>query len=495
MSRSLSNTDLKMLSHFIEAHMALHFPENRWNDLERNIANAADQFGYSDVKKFIDKIVSTPLSRENTELLASHLTVNETFFWREPQTFEALERVILPEIIERKSNSGKSIKIWSAGCSGGEEPYSIAIALSRFIPNIKDWKIQILATDISPVMLNKAEKGVYSKWSFRGTPAWLKSNYFTLISENRFEISDKIKKMVSFSYLNLAGQCYPSPVNNTNAFDIIYCRNVLMYFNQDRFKRVTKNLHNALLYNGYLIVSANELSSQTFDDFEFVNVPGFTLYKKVHKRSKKNTLVTEIDISALKQNVLSVELDVQEIQEEEIATPVVERVNGSNPVVVDEDKEINNMFMSGNYQEVITTLSNKNKTAEDYILLVKSHANLGDLVSAASVCESAISESKLDYRLHFIYSKILQNQGRNTDATSSLKRAIFLNPDFVLAYYSLGNILIKTGNNNGAVKNYNNALFTMNKFNDADIVPESEGLSVGRLKEIVSTSIQKYTVV
>jgi chemotaxis protein methyltransferase CheR len=185
MKLSIPDNILLQLSEFISSNFALHFPKERWNDLERNIVSASKEFGFSDTEKFIQHIITSPLTRENVEILAANLTINETYFWREPQTFEALEQTIIPELIRSRQNGNKRLRIWSAGCSTGEEPYSIAIALKRTIPDIKNWNISILATDINPRILSRAATGEYAKWSFRGVPKWLKENYFVQKPDNK----------------------------------------------------------------------------------------------------------------------------------------------------------------------------------------------------------------------------------------------------------------------------------------------------------------------
>ena len=173
---------------------------------------------------------SEPPSRNQIEILASYLTIGETYFFREKQTFEILEERILADLIKTRRQNERRLRIWSAGCCTGEEPYSIAMLLSKMLPDLKDWNISILATDINPRFLHKASEGVYSKWSFRDCPQGVKERYFRKAKEDRLEILPDIKKMVTFSYLNLVEDSYPSLSNCTNAMDVIFCRNVLMYF-------------------------------------------------------------------------------------------------------------------------------------------------------------------------------------------------------------------------------------------------------------------------
>jgi len=200
---------LSSLSDFLAAQMGLHFPRERWSDLERGIAAAASEFGIVDVESCIGWLVSAPLTRNQVEILASHLTVGETYFFREKRSFEVLETHILPELLRARGEAGSPLRIWSAGCCTGEEPYSIAMLLDRLIPDAARRNITILATDINPRFVRKAAEGVYSEWSFRETPAWVRERYFNRRKDGRFEIKPHIRKMVTFSYVNLAEDTYP----------------------------------------------------------------------------------------------------------------------------------------------------------------------------------------------------------------------------------------------------------------------------------------------
>jgi len=247
---------LSRLSDFLEAQMGLHFPKERWRDLDRGIAAASREAGYAEAEAYIRWLLTAPLTRTQIEGLASHLTVGETYFFREKRSLEILEQQILPELLRTRAQTEKHLRIWSAGCCTGEEPYSIAMLLDQLIPDLEKWNVTILATDINPQFLRKAAKGIYGAWSFRDTPGWIRERYFTKRQDGRFEIQPRIRRRVTFSYLNLAEDAYPSLVNSTNAMDVILCRNVLMYFAQERARKVVDNLHRSLVDGGWLITRA-----------------------------------------------------------------------------------------------------------------------------------------------------------------------------------------------------------------------------------------------
>src|SRR3990172_4432087 len=278
---ALSDSLLSRLSGFLESQVGLHFPRARWRDLERGIAAASRESGYAQAEAYIHWLLAAPLTRHQIEMLASQLTVGETYFFREKRSLDILEQQILPELLRARAQTEKHLRIWSAGCCSGEEPYSIAMLLDRLIPDFEKWNLTILATDINPRFLRRAAQGIYGAWSFRDTPAWIREQYFDRRQDGRFEIQPRIRRMVTFSYLNLAEDAYPSLVNGTNAMDVILCRNVLMYFAQERARKVVDKLHRSLVDGGWLITSPAETSTVLFSAFTAVEFPGAFLYRRM----------------------------------------------------------------------------------------------------------------------------------------------------------------------------------------------------------------------
>ncbi|TAL80644.1 MAG: protein-glutamate O-methyltransferase CheR, partial [Bacteroidetes bacterium] len=286
MKYDLTDNELLKVCELISANLGLHFPVERWAMLGRNLSLAAHEFGFQSTNGFIPWLLTSELNKNQINILASYLTVTETYFWREPQVFTALTDHILPELIRSKKKGDKSIRIWSAGCSTGEEAYSLAITLHKTIPKIKDWNISILATDINPKALEKARAGTYGPWSFRNTPDWIRTGYFHHHEDRKYEIIPEVKKIVTFSCHNLTGDDIFSDIENK--MDIIFCRNVLMYFTPGWINRISKNLYHSLSEYGWLVVASSELSSQVFPQFTAVNFPGAVLYTKAKNRVEKS---------------------------------------------------------------------------------------------------------------------------------------------------------------------------------------------------------------
>jgi chemotaxis protein methyltransferase CheR len=300
--------------------------------------------------------------------------------------------------------------------------------------------------------------------------------------------------MVKFEYLNLAEDVFPSPLNNTNAMDIIFCRNVLMYFTQNHVKQVERGLYNSLIQGGYFVVSASELSLQNFSEFVAINFPGMVIYQKTFKKLNFQQPTTVLE--TLYKPILF-QLPLKPINTIEETEPQIRKIE--NEILLEPENQVHNnsiyvetlkSYSQGNYSDVIDNLQKDDQTTEEQILLIRAYANQGKLTGAVKACEKAIVADKLDPRLHYLYATILQENNQLDEAVTSLKHAIYLDSNFVLSYYSLGNIYKRLGNVNGAKKCYENVLTILNKCSQEEILPESEGLTAGRFKEIINASIQ-----
>jgi chemotaxis protein methyltransferase CheR len=458
---TLSPPLLARLSEFVATQTGLYFPQERWDDLERGIAAAAPDFNFSDTEPCALWLLSTPLTRQVNETLASHLSVGETYFFREKQSLEIFgEQVLLPLWRSRRQNE-RRFRIWSAGCSTGEESYTIAILLDRLIPDLKEWNITILATDFNPKFLRKAAQGVYGEWSFRDAPVWLRERYFTKCGDGRFEIHPRIRKMVTFSYLNFAEDVYPSLSNNTSAMDVILCRNVLMYFTAQRAKQVTGNFYRALVDGGWLIVSPAESSNRLLSQFTPVDFPGAALYRKI--------------VNAKSQSQAR-EYQVLQISGEAGVTPQSPLASPEEPAVTE--------ISAGQVSHFPVLQSDESETPSRMAL---SYANQGRLSEALEWCDKAIMADKMNPLHHYLSATILQEQGQHEIAIQSLMRALYLDPDFVLAHFSLGNLHQSQGRYREAQRYFGNVLQLLHKHPQEEILADADGLTAGRMVEIATS--------
>jgi len=487
MKPQYTNEVLSRISEVVAASMGLHFPVEQLETLDRNLISAAHEFGFHNNEEFFHWLLTTTLNKEQIETISSYLTISETYFWRERQVFSALTDYILPKLISKKSKD-KTIRIWSAGCSSGEEPYSLAIALHKTIPDLKDWKIKILATDINPKALKKATSGIYTNWSFRACPDWLKAKYFYSLGDGHYEIIPTIRNMVTFSNLNLIEDIYPSVKDDTHDMDIIFCRNVMMYFTDDWIKRISHNFFNSLTRDGWFVVSSCELSSDVFPAFHPVNFPGAILYHKSREdllsQGKTPSQIISQDVELIK--VADVPNDIK---------PLVHDFNRKYDAGVDQSSvlyETEKVTEDTHISE--SKGASENDLKSEIAVNVRLLANKGSLHEALLLCNEGIAADKLSIGLYLLRASIYQELDKIAEAISSLKQAIYLDPNFIMGYFALGNLSISQGNPTNAKRYFNNVLELLNTCANDAILPESDGLSIKHLQEIIYITMQKHAI-
>jgi chemotaxis protein methyltransferase CheR len=440
----------RRVSEFIAQNTGLHFPTERRSDLQRGLAAAATEFGFADAAAFADWLLSAPLTRPQLHTLASHLTIGETYFFRERKAFDALAEHILPELFQRRRGREQRLRLWSAACSTGEEPYSLAILVQQLLPDWQDWEVTILATDINERSLQKAIAGVYGEWSFRDSPSEFKERYFTHTSDGRFAIAPRIRNCVRFAPLNLAQEGSAWLTAGAHAMDVIFCRNVLIYFTASHARRLADNLRQALGDEGWLIVSPSECSQALFPGFRAVNFPGAIVYR--------NRAIAEQGPAA------------QVPSTPATAAPPSQSSAASQPVPLTAE----------------SPAAPAAPGAPEFSALARKSANQGQHAAALVWSQRWIAADKIDPAAHYMHAMILQEMGEYEESRSSLQRVLYLQPDFPLAHFALGNLARSGLRDEDARRHFANALRLLHACPPDALLPESDGMTAGRLAQIIA---------
>ena len=231
------------------------FPGSRQGELLRALQRSAERAGFgSDLDGFLTELETRPDERLR-DLVIHEILVNETYFFRDVGLWEGLEQEILPEILERQAKS-RNLRIWSAGCSTGEEPYSLAMLLRALVPRIEDWTLHLLATDLSEKALERARMAVYGKRALRELDRKRWGSWFEATGST-VRLTDSIRQMVHFKRQNLSHEDFPDPL--TNRMDLILCRNVLIYLDRDLVERVITRFGECLRPQGWLVLAPTEV--------------------------------------------------------------------------------------------------------------------------------------------------------------------------------------------------------------------------------------------
>lgn len=470
-SENISRFMLDEFLDYVETSTGLHFSLERHSDVKQKLLAAVNEFGFSRADEFLDWLKGRSLSATQMELLAGLLTVGETYFWREPAIFRALEEKILPDLIRRKENLGRTLRIWSAGCSSGEEAYSLAIAVKRSLFHRPDWNVTILATDLNASSLRKATGGIYTDWSFRNAPKWLKEGYFRSLARGRYAISPAIQKMVTFAPLNLATDKFPDLENNTASMDIIFCRNVLMYFSPAAVRQITEKFCRCMLQESIFVVSASELSIDVARELRPWHIGETIVFRKGAPKED----VAEIPLPAAPAPVKTEPADFLPVSWPPGPVEAQLCLVSQPTVPCAATPEIKTVEIPA---------------ANDQAGQIEVLADQGRLLEALTLCDSALESHKLDVRLHYLKATILQELGKLPDAVEELKKALYLHPDYFMGHFAMGNLMLRLGKNKTAVRSLTNVLDLIAGFAHDAVLPDSGGLTAGRLREIIQITMR-----
>lgn len=274
----LTSQEFTSLRDFIYSLTGIHIPEKRKYLLENRLGSRIKDLGLKSFAEYHRFLRSDPKRNQEIDTLCEKITTNETSFFRDTRQLQVVQDHVLRPLLNQRQKAGKKdLRIWSAGCSSGEEPYTLAMMLHEALRlSIIGWDIRITANDISRAMLTKATQGVYTSHALRTTPKDILAKYFTQEPRGN-KIHPKVQKLVAFSRINLNDR---AEIKKIPRSQIIFCRNVIIYFDEAMKKRVIKAFHDNLLPGGILVLGHSESIHKITRAFKPVIKQGGMFYQK-----------------------------------------------------------------------------------------------------------------------------------------------------------------------------------------------------------------------
>lgn len=497
----------------------LHYPERKRADLLHGLQMAQRVLGAADLAALYDTIIE---DSKAWDLLIEHLTIGETYFFRNGPQFEALRNEIIPELLVRRS-SIRSIRCWSAGCATGEEPYSLAITLNALLPD-DQWQYSILATDLNRAFLARAREAVYGSWSFRETTDEQRARFFTE-DQGRWRLLSEIRRRVLFARLNLAEPCYPSVTTNTSALDIILCRNVLIYFDETTTRQVIERLYAALSPGGWLIVGHAEPDAELFARFETHNMPGTVIYRKpldapMFASDPGNSIVSTApnpmlparprqspyrpQTAPLRERLTSQTAPLRErpqtapLRERPGTAPLRERPQTGPlrepPTPAARWALITVRLASGNrigLEPLIhDLLRDAPEHAEGLAALGRICADRGDWAEARGYCEQALRHDQLCAAAHYTLAQVQEYLGELEAALASYRRTSYLDYRFVAGIIGMANVWRQLGELSAARRAYRNALKLLQGLEPASYVDGFDHTTAAELIPVITSQLE-----
>ncbi|MGE0491849.1 MAG: CheR family methyltransferase [Vulcanimicrobiota bacterium] len=362
------------------ASSGLHYYQSRPEDLARRVAKRLTAVGANSCKAYLEQLSPYDPSQGEMARLISVLTVGETYFFRNRRHFFALEREIIPALLEQ-NRTRRSLRIWSAGCANGAEPASLNILLRRgFSQSLTGWNLGLWATDIDQQALEQARTASYNNWSLRSTPEAVRRECF-LPRAGRWLLLEKYRDLIQYGFHNLAGQEFPSP----GSVDLILCRNVMIYFSLRLMRRVLASLRACLRPGGWLLVGHSEPGLDLLQGLERVRLEGVSAFRKPLKPSVSKPPRPRAPSSSM--------------------SPARRCSAVRQPPPAPSLKEIRQL------------------------------ADQGQILQAQAACEGYLKANPLEPAAHFLHALLLDEQGRSTACAEALDRALFLDRRFLPAHY------------------------------------------------------------
>jgi chemotaxis protein methyltransferase CheR len=412
---------------------------------------------------YIRNLHRQPETNPDWQRLIHTLTIGETYFMRDQRHFEILRETILPQIIlQHRRDHNLSVTVWCAGCATGEEPYSIAITLHEFLPDIANWRVRIIATDLNERALQVAQRGIYRQWSFRQSTPQFQQRYFTT-RDDGWQINDNIRSMVTFQHSNLITS------SGIPAADLILCRNVLLYFSPPFVQRAENRLYDVLTPGGWLMLGQSEALRSNRERWIMHIFPGTSIYQKPSEEVPLTKPISWISRPKITE------------QPGELQSVAYQRAVAA----VQKDQ-----LMEAEYH-LAQHLEEYPDQAEGHTLLAFILANRQAFPEAEAHIEIALAHRPLAADAYYIRALIHLEQGRTDEAINALNGAIYCQREHTLAHFVLGNLYASRGDIIRAYRSWRNSARTLANRPADDFVSDLSEMTVTSLRTILQSHLSE----
>ncbi len=437
---------LSTLQQIIAAHTGLHFRREDWGKLRQSLQDRMRRLKLRGPEEYLALLEGRGAAggREWREFI-DLITTGESYFFRDKEQFGLLRNRVLPELISGGDRRG-SVRIWCAGCSTGEEPYSIAILLDQLLPGADLREVLILGTDINTEAIDRARRGRYGRWSFRMADPDLVRRYFSQEGDTRV-LDERIRRMVTFRVCNLMADRFPDPLSDIREMDLIICRNVFIYFSREAVSQVLEKIVQTLREGGYLLTGHGELHDQELGPLRPELLPESVIYRKLTEQEARPVADSHRVHPEKKKPTTPRERPGR--HHPPAAKPFRRVPPGLTP-----QGELEALFFKGDYAGVIelaeSVIGAEPRNRAAYDLLARACANLGDYDKAATVCRKALDLDVTAIGPYLLLAHLAELRNDVEEARVLLKKAVYLEPAHVAPYLELACIYEREGDHGHA---------------------------------------------
>jgi chemotaxis protein methyltransferase CheR len=503
----------------VTCHLGLQYEDAKLDylaDVIRQRMQSVGRARFESCPAYLGHLNASPRGSAEWRALAEQLTVNETFFFRNTENFRALAEIVLPERIRAKAPT-KQLRILSAGCSSGDEPYSLAIMVREALPDLDAWDVKIIGIDINPAILLKATQGRYSEWSLRATSADIRRRYFRADGED-FVLASEIQKMVSFEERNLVDEdpLFWAP----HTYDVVFCRNVLMYFSRETARGVVGRIRHALLPRGFLFLGHAETLRGITPEFHLCHTHDTFYYQQRDagdaaatatwaarpgapaedmRPSVIESSANWVDVIQQAATRIAKLADVQSRSPGRTVPPLTPSHSGCQPAVTARPRAWNlSLVLEAVRQErfaaaleLIGSLPEDSHEDPDALLLrAVLLTNHGNLKESEEVCRRLLAVDELNAGAHYLMALCSEHTGDANGAIEHGLTAIYLDPGFAMPHLHLGILAKRSGDDATAQRELRQALALLASEDASRILLFGGGFSRDALLQLCRTQLR-----
>jgi chemotaxis protein methyltransferase CheR len=473
----LTDAEFATLTKLLHSAAGLSFDQARRDSLAYSIADRMAATQTPDVSSYL-ALLTGPAGPVERQALLDEVTIPETHFFRNPPQVRALRKHVLPELL-RQAAAGKRLRIWSAGCSTGEEAYTVAILLRELVPASANWDIKVLATDVSTRALAAAKNARYAERSFVMTDALDLSRWFVLdANDGAWVVRDEVRALVEFAHHNLVTD--PPPFD-PDQVDLILCRNVTIYFDRETTRQLMKRLHGRLRDGGYLFLGHAETLWQISDDFALVPIGDAFVYRRLAATDESHEHRWVLPDRRTEDEPRPTRADRRRGDADRrgrpaLAAPLPEQRPSPPPVLS---------------APVVPEPASAPAPPPDPLDAVRAAIAEGRYAEAADVAAEVVATTPLWAQAHYLHGVALTNLGQDAQALVALRKAVYLDPQHGLAHFLLGGALARHGEPMAAARSYRAAASTLGRRPLDGVADELGGRSVAELAALCTQLAQR----
>jgi chemotaxis protein methyltransferase CheR len=467
MKVTLTNDQFDTLRTLLSDVAGLVFDDTRRESMAYSIAERLRETGARDVSSYLERLADAT----ERQRLVDEVTIQETHFFRNPPQVRALRQHVLPELLKHAEKNGKRLRIWSAGCSTGEEPYSVAMLLRELLPSTDGWDVKVLATDVSQRALVAARAGRYgARAVMNATPDEL-ARFFVAHPDDTYEVRPEVRELVEIRHHNLVTEPVPFPSNER--IDLVLCRNVTIYFSRDTTIELMKRLHTCLRDGGYLFLGHSETLWQVSDDFRLVSLgtgeSAAFVYRRLDTVTPERRAILPDRRTGEDPKPAERRLRARRAEKApKPVKPVVKTVVAPPPVPVVE-------------------------SADELVAQARSALAKGRYDDAAALADKAVALEPLRGEAFYLRGLALVDLGEDDKALVELRKAVYLEPEMGFAHFLLAGVLDRLGDRPASAREYAAAADTLGLAPGDATAEELGGRSVRELAQLCRQLERRYS--